>query len=90
MIDDGKEGFRCQGTDDRGQRTLLRLSGFAGQADDVGQMGDEIGSRTRRRPIGRDYAAVKDSEVGKKVSGVHPAAGRRAASLIKKRNFIDP
>ena len=26
----------------------------------------EFGSRTRRRPIGRDYAAAKDAEVGKK------------------------
>jgi len=25
----------------------------------------EFGSRTRRRPIGRDYAAAKDAEVGK-------------------------
>jgi hypothetical protein len=24
----------------------------------------EVGSRTRRRPIGRDYAAAKDAEVG--------------------------
>ena len=27
--------------------------------------GFEVGSRTRRRPIGRDYAAAKDTEVGK-------------------------
>jgi hypothetical protein len=26
----------------------------------------ECGSRTRRRPIDRDYAAAKDAEVGKK------------------------
>jgi hypothetical protein len=26
----------------------------------------EVGSRTRRRPIGRDYAAAEDAEVGKK------------------------
>jgi hypothetical protein len=25
----------------------------------------EVGSRTRRRPMGRDYAAAKDAEVGK-------------------------
>ena len=25
----------------------------------------ELGRRTRRRPIGRDYAAAKDAEVGK-------------------------
>jgi hypothetical protein len=25
----------------------------------------EVGSRTRRRPIERDYAAAKDAEVGK-------------------------
>jgi hypothetical protein len=25
---------------------------------------DECGIRTRRRPIGRDYAAAKDAEVG--------------------------
>jgi hypothetical protein len=25
----------------------------------------EFGSRTRRRPIGQDYAAAKDAEVGK-------------------------
>jgi hypothetical protein len=24
----------------------------------------EVGSRTRRRPIGQDYAAAKDAEVG--------------------------
>ena len=28
--------------------------------------GFEVGSRTRRRPIGRDYAAAKDAEVGMK------------------------
>jgi hypothetical protein len=26
----------------------------------------ELGSRTRRRPIGRDYAAAKDAECGMK------------------------
>ncbi len=26
---------------------------------------NEVGSRTRRRPMGRDYAAAKDAEVGK-------------------------
>jgi hypothetical protein len=26
---------------------------------------DEVGSGTRRRPIGRDYAAAKDAEVGR-------------------------
>jgi hypothetical protein len=26
----------------------------------------EVGSRTRRRPMGRDYAAAKNAEVGKK------------------------
>jgi hypothetical protein len=46
-------------TDDRRQRT-----------DDGGQMTDDGGqmtedrSQTRRRPIGRDYAAAKDAEVG--------------------------
>jgi hypothetical protein len=33
--------------------------------NDRGQV-DEVGSRTRRRPMGRDYAAAKDAEVGKK------------------------
>jgi hypothetical protein len=41
-------------TDDRGQMTEGR-----GQRT-------EIGSRTRRRPIRRDYAAAKDAEVGSK------------------------
>jgi len=27
--------------------------------------GSEVGSGTRRRPIGRDYAAAKDAEVGR-------------------------
>jgi hypothetical protein len=40
-------------SDDRGQST-----------DDRGQI-LEVGSGTRRRPIGRDYAAAKDAEVGK-------------------------
>jgi len=29
----------------------------------------EFGSRTRRRPIGQDYAAAKDAEVGKRTEG---------------------
>ena len=33
--------------------------------DDRRQRKDEFGMRTRRRPIGRDYAAAKDAEVGK-------------------------
>jgi hypothetical protein len=31
--------------------------------------GIEVGSGTRRRPIGRDFAAAKDGEVGMKRSG---------------------
>ncbi len=31
-----------------------------------GAESEEFGSGTRRRPIGRDYAAAKDAEVGKK------------------------
>ena len=42
-----------QRSDNRGQR-----------AEDKGQI-TEFGNRTRRRPIGRDYAAAKDAEVGK-------------------------
>ena len=34
----------------------------------------EFGSRTRRRPIGRDYAAVKDAEGGIKEFGSRNAA----------------
>jgi predicted metal-dependent phosphoesterase TrpH len=30
----------------------------------AGRFGTEVGSRTRRRPIGRDYAAAKDAEGG--------------------------
>ena len=30
----------------------------------------ELGSRTRRRPIGQDYAAAKDAEVGKRAKRV--------------------
>ena len=29
----------------------------------------ECGMRTRRRPIGRDYAAAKDAEFGMRLSG---------------------
>jgi hypothetical protein len=39
------------------------------ETEDRGQMAEyrffEVGRRTRRRPIGRDYAAAKDAEVGK-------------------------
>ncbi len=31
-----------------------------------GERTEEFGSRTRRRPIGRDYAVAKDAECGKK------------------------
>jgi hypothetical protein len=37
--------------------------GAAGGREATG-MQDEFGSRTRRRPIGRDYAAAKDAECG--------------------------
>ncbi len=37
--------------------------------------GIEGGSGTRRRPIGRDYAAAKEAEAGKKYEA-HPARGR--------------
>jgi hypothetical protein len=36
----------------------------------------EVGIRTRRRPIGQDYAAAKDAEVGK-----------RAKERIRKGNI---
>jgi hypothetical protein len=50
---------RRQKTDDRGQKT----ENGGQRTEDRGQM-LEVGSRTRRRPIGRDYAAAKDAEVG--------------------------
>ncbi len=54
---------RCQRTDVRCQRAEDRCQ----RTDDRGQNSElfECGSRTRRRPIGRDYAAAKDAEVGK-------------------------
>jgi hypothetical protein len=36
---------------------------------------NEVGSRTRRRPMGQDYAAAKDAEVGKLMMEVR---GRRS------------
>ena len=34
--------------------------------------GVEVGSRTRRRPMGRDYAAAKDAEVGSRNKKMRP------------------
>jgi hypothetical protein len=62
-------GVRCQGTDDRGQRTddrSQRTDVRRQKTEDGRQIGDEIGSRTRLRPMGRDYATAKDAEVGKR------------------------
>ena len=55
MIDDRGQmlDVRCQRTDVRCQRTDVRCQRT------------EVGSRTRRRLTGRDYAAAKDGEVGK-------------------------
>jgi hypothetical protein len=61
---------RRQRTDVRRQRTDVRRQ----RMDDRRQMTEvgsqmtevnEFGSGTRRRPIGRDYAAAKDAEVGR-------------------------
>jgi len=45
--------------EDRGQKSGVREQRFF-----------EFGSRTRRRPIGRDYAAAKDAEWGIMISGI--------------------
>jgi len=42
--------------DIKDSQSKLKLYGIGSQ---------EFGSRTRRRPIGRDYAAAKDAEDGK-------------------------
>jgi hypothetical protein len=67
---------RCQKTEDRGQKTedrRQRTEDRRQKTEDRRQRTEdrrqrtEVGSRTRRRPIGRDYAAAKDGEVGKKI-----------------------
>jgi hypothetical protein len=44
----------------------LRPVGAIGAYAPEGSENLEVGSRTRRRPIGRDYAAATDAKVGKK------------------------
>jgi hypothetical protein len=51
-------------TEDRKQRSEVR-----GQRSEDGRQKMELRSGTRRRPIGWDYAAAKDAEVGKKAWG---------------------
>jgi hypothetical protein len=54
----------------------------------------EVGSRTRRRPIGRDYAAAKDAEFGKEKQmpteledfGIEIAIS--SDGIVKNRNLI--
>jgi hypothetical protein len=56
-----------QKTEDRGQKAEDRRQKAEDRrqrTEDRAQM-SEFGSRTRRRPIGRDNAAAKDAEVGK-------------------------
>jgi hypothetical protein len=51
----------------------------------------EFGIGTRRRPIGRDYAAAKDAEFGKKKGGPKTEAfdlGLRI--LIRKMSYFRP
>jgi hypothetical protein len=59
---------RGQMTEVRGQRSEVRgqRSEVRGQKTEFGSGNLEVGSRTRRRPIGRDYAAAEDAEGGVK------------------------
>ena len=50
-----------------GNGNLERKKVGSWEGEKVGEM--EVGSRTRRRPIGQDYAAAKDAEGGKKEGG---------------------
>ncbi len=44
----------------------------------------EVGMRTRRRPIGRDYAAAKDAECGKGNAEVREVGSRNAEVGMRK------
>jgi hypothetical protein len=50
-----------------------------------------LGSQTRRRPIGRDYAAAKGAEGGKKKGGRLTAHGIRfeADELVGSKNELN-
>ncbi|CAB1078721.1 hypothetical protein D1AOALGA4SA_6455 [Olavius algarvensis Delta 1 endosymbiont] len=55
----------------------------------------EVGSRTRRRPVGLDYAAAKDAEVGlrpstssgepKSENGIEPSISYQLSALSFQR-----
>jgi hypothetical protein len=57
---------RWQRTEDRGQKTEDRgqMAEDRGQRTEDREQRTEVGSRTRRRPIGQDYAAAKDAASG--------------------------
>jgi hypothetical protein len=61
-----KTEVRGQRSEVRGQRSEVRRqrSEVRGQKTEVRGQKMEVGSRTRRRPIGRDFAAAKDAEGG--------------------------
>jgi hypothetical protein len=57
-----------QMTEVRDQKSEIRsqMTDFRHQLTENRRQSSEFGSRTRRRPIGLDYGAAKDAEVGKK------------------------